>query len=262
MKRIFRLFLSTLDYAVKRELEFKFNLLFFLAFNIIWILTSLAGISLVFQQAGTIAGWTKPQAMLLVLVYYITGSIIKALVIPGANQLAQLVRTGGFDFYLLRPVDPQLLVSLTKMYPNQLARILIVAFALPWYLGKMGLTVSFGSWILFTILIILAVMAFYNLYFIIASLSFWLQNIFNLNDLFAEILDVGKRTTDIFTGTAGGAILFIIPVGLIATIPTKILMGTMGWEILPWLLLSNLILFIASRKFFRFAVGFYSSASS
>ena len=78
----------------------------------------------------------RPQAMLLVLVYYITGSIIKALVIPGADQLAQLVRTGGFDFYLLRPVDPQLLVSLTKMYPNQLARLLILAFALPWYLGE------------------------------------------------------------------------------------------------------------------------------
>jgi len=152
--------------------------------------------------------------------------------------------------------------SLTKMYPNQLARILIVAFALPWYLGKMGLAVSFGSWMLFLILIILAVTAFYNLYFIIASLSFWLQNIFNLNDLFAEILDVGKRTTDIFTGVAGGAILFVIPVGLIATIPAKVLMGTAGWEILPLLLLSNLILFVISRKFFRFAIRFYSSASS
>lgn len=262
MKRIYSLFLSTLNYAVKREFEFKFNLIFFLIFNIIWILTSLAGISLVLKEAGTIAGWTRPQAMLLVLVYYITGSIIKALVIPGADQLAQLVRTGGFDFYLLRPVDPQLLVSLTKMYPNQLARLLIMAFALPWYLGKLGLTVSFGSWILFTILITLAVIAFYNLYFILASLSFWLQNIFNLNDLFAEILDVGKRTTDIFTGVAGGAVLFVIPVGLIATIPTKVLMGTVGWEILPWLLVSNLILFVISRKFFHFAIRFYSSASS
>ena len=262
MKRIFNLFLSTLNYAVKREFEFKFNLIFFLVFNIIWILTSLAGISLVFQQAGTIAGWTRPQAMLLVLVYYVTGSIIKALVIPGADQLAQLVRTGGFDFYLLRPVDPQLLVSLTKMYPNQLARILIVAFALPWYLGKMGLAVSFSSWILFMILIFLAVIAFYNLYFILAASSFWLQNIFNLNDLFAEILDVGKRTTDIFSGVAGGAVLFVIPVGLIATIPAKVLMGTVGWEILPWLLFSNLLLFVISRKFFHFAIRFYSSASS
>ncbi|MBI5356435.1 ABC-2 family transporter protein [Candidatus Collierbacteria bacterium] len=262
MKRLLKLFLSSFDYAIKREFEFKFNLLFFLVFNIVWILTSLAGISLVFEQAGTIAGWTRSQAMLLVLVYYITGSFIKSLVIPGANQLAELVRTGGFDFYLLRPVDAQLLVSLTKMYPNQLARVLIIAFALPWYLGKMGLAVSFGSWILFLILIILAVAAFYSLYFMIASLSFWLQNIFNLNDLFAEILDVGKRTTDIFTGVAGGAILFVVPVGLIATIPTKVLMGTAGWEILPWVLLSNLILFIISRKFFHFAVRFYSSASS
>lgn len=262
MKRIYSLFLSTLNYAVKREFEFKFNLVFFLIFNIIWILTSLVGISLVFKAAGTIAGWTRPQAMLLVLVYYITGSVIKALVIPGANQLAQLVRTGGFDFYLLRPVDPQLLVSLTKMYPNQLARLLMITVVLPWYLEKMGLAVNFGSWILFAILIILAVTAFYNLYFIIASLSFWLQNIFNLNDLFAEILDVGKRTTDIFSGIAGGAVLFVIPVGLIATLPTKVLMGTAGWEILPWLLISNLLLFFASRKFFHFAISFYSSASS
>lgn len=262
MKRIYRLFLSTFNYAVKREFEFKFNLLFFLIFNTVWLLTSLAGISLVFQAAGTIAGWTQPQAMLLVLVYYITGSIIKAMIIPGAVQLAQLVRTGGFDFYLLRPVDSQLLVSLTKMYPNQLTRLLMVAAVLPWYLGKMGLAVSLSSWILFSILIILAVTAFYSLYFIIASLSFWLQNIFNLNDLFAEILEVGKRTTDIFSGVAGGAVLFVIPVGLVATIPVKVLMGTAGWEILPWLLVSNLLLFFASRKFFHFAIRFYSSASS
>lgn len=260
--RILKLVWSFLKYAAKGELEFRFNVAMFLLFDLLWFTTSLIGVVLVFRQAGTVAGWTQAEAVLLVLVYYVTSSLIKVLVIPGAESLAELVRRGEFDHYLLRPVDPQFLVSIRTLRVHELFRMILAFALLPWYLGVMDIAVTVPQGLLFVAVTVLGAVGLYGAYFAIATLSFWIENLFNVGDLFREMLDVAKRPSDIFTGAASTVATFVIPVGLVATIPTKVILGTIDRPALFWALASSAALFLVSRLLFTAALRRYSSASS
>ena len=148
------------------------------------------------------------------------------------------------------------------MYVHELVRSGVTAGFLVWYLASVGISVTAPQWILFTGTILLGAVGLYGFYFSIATLSFWIENLFNVGDLFREIMDAAKRPSDIFTGVASTIVTFVIPVGLIATIPTKILLGTEDWSGTIWMIVSSIALFGCARLFFLASLRRYSSASS
>lgn len=260
--RNIKLIASFLAYAFKRELEFRFNLTFFFVFHLIWIATSVIGVILIFNQAGTIAGWNRNQAILLILIYYLTSTFIKAFVIPGASSLSELVRKGDLDFVLTKPVDNQLFISLQRIYLNQFFRFTIILIIVPFYLRSINITINTSTLMLASLTALTGIIGLHGIFTIIACLSFWLENIWNLNDFFHDILDVSKRPVDIFRGITQQIAIFVIPVGLIASIPTKVLLRQIHWNFALYSIFTSLALFFLSRFFFKFALRHYSSASS
>lgn len=257
-----KLISSYLIYNLKRELEFRFNLVFFLFFNTLWIFVNLGAIFLVFRQAGTIAGWTSQEAYLLLFIYYLTAPFIRAFIIPGISEIPDLVRRGALDYFLAKPIDLQFLISIRKIYWNQAIRPLIMLFVIPWYLSRIQLLVSPFNWLLCALVGIASVIGIYSVFLIISCSVFWFENIWNLDDLYREIMDVSKQPADIFTGFMKNIIIFVLPVALIASIPAQILLGKIGWQFSLIVFANSLILFIISRFFFRFALRRYESASS
>lgn len=257
-----RLFFPFVNFAVKRELEFRFNLAFFLFFDLLWIAVSLLGTILIFNQAGTVAGWTKTEAILLLLVYYLAGSAIKSLVIPAAEELSELIRLGKLDLFLLKPMGLRTLVVFSQMYLHEMFRFALMIFIVPWYLAVNHIIVQPEQWIKFLILIIASCIGFSGIYFAVAALSFKFQHLFNLNDFFREGLDVAKRPLDIFPGALRSLVTFGLPVGLVASIPTRVLLGDVGWLFVVKSMAAIAVVFLLADIFFRFCLRSYSSASS
>lgn len=256
-----RLFFPFVNFAVKRELEFRFNLAFFLFFDMLWIAVSLLGTTLIFNQAGTVAGWTKTEAILLLLVYYLAGSIIKSFVIPAAEELSELIRLGKLDLFLLKPMGLRTLIMFSEMYLHEMFRFVLMIFIVPWYLSMNHIAVSPEQWIKFLILIMVSCVGFAAIYFSVAGLSFKFQYLFNLSDFFREALDVAKRPLDIFPGVIKSLVTFGLPVGLVASIPTRVLLGDVGWLFVVKSMAAIAVVFLLADIFFRFCLRSYSSAS-
>ncbi len=257
-----RLFFPFVNFAVKRELEFRFNLAFFLFFDLLWIAVSLLAVILIFNQAGTVAGWTKTEAILLLLVYYLAGSAIKSFVIPATEELSELIRLGKLDLFLLKPMGLRTLVVFSHMYLHEMFRFTLMIFAIPWYLGMNHIAVQPEQWLKFLILIIAGCVGFSGVYFAVAALSFKFQYLFNLSDFFREALDVAKRPLDIFPGFFRSLVTFGLPVGLVASIPARVLLSDVNWLFVFKSVGVITITFLLTDIFFRFCLRSYSSASS
>lgn len=261
MKSIW-LFFPFLNFAVKKELEFRFNLVFFVFFDLLWITISLISVVLIFRQAGTIAGWTQSEAILIILVYYLSGSIIKTFIVPAAEELSDLIRLGKLDLFLLKPAAVKPLVMFSSMYLHELVRFFLMLGVLPWYLRQIQLEVSLAQWLIFAAISALSVIGFAGIYFAVAATSFWFQNTYNLGDFFRETLDVSKRPIDIFPGIFRQFITFVIPLGLVASVPTQVLLGKASNSILIWSAIGTAAISLFSHAFFQFSLRRYSSASS
>lgn len=260
--RFLRLFLSFLKYRVKRELEFRFNLSFLLIFDLAWIVINLFSVTLIFRQAGTVAGWTRQEGILLLFVYYVASSLIKVFVVPGVQELSELVRLGRLDLYLVKPAEIRLLVIFGEMQLVELSRFFLMFGIIPWYLQTQSIIVHIDQWILFSLFVLMALIGIFGVYFSIAVLSFWIQNTYNIGDLFRETIDAAKRPVEIFPATIRNFVTFVVPIGLIASIPTQVLLGHIGWSFLPPVLFAAVFLFLFSNLFFKFALRHYTSASS
>jgi ABC-2 type transport system permease protein len=55
---------------------------------------------------------------------------------------------------------------------------------------------------------------------------------------------------------------FVVPIGFITTVPTEAILGRMSGETAGLSLLIAGVLFVISNQFWRFALRFYTSASS
>ena len=62
--------------------------------------------------AGT--GWGKYQFFVFLATTLFINSVVQAFFMPNADEFSELIRTGGLDFALLKPIDTQFLVSLQK----------------------------------------------------------------------------------------------------------------------------------------------------
>lgn len=262
MKRYFSLFHQFATYAIKSELEFRISTLSHFLFSFVWVFTTYIVINVVYSQAGKVAGWTRQDALLLLLVYYITSTIIKNLVTPSVIEFVEKIRRGDLDFMLTKPVDTQFLISVQKMRVITSTRSIVMFVLLLVYMMQIHLQpglLQIGTAI---VVAIAGIIGMYALYFFIATLSIWLENVWNIDEIFMDALEMSKHPYQIYPQALRSVLIYIFPVAAISSLPTAALLNRLDPFLAVTFILSSLVLFFLSRKFFHFAIRSYRSASS
>lgn len=247
---------------IMRFLEFRSDILIWTVLSLVWSLVMFATVELIFGQVSTIAGWTKQEVLTLVLVQNIFTNLLWIFILPSLLKFATTVRTGNLDFYLLKPVSSRFLLSFSEFqFTNYIPTItLIIWLILFLHINKMP--VNFGDFLGFTSLFLMGIFLIYCVFFTIATISFWLINLFNLEDLFDSILGIGRFPVQIFNSGLLFFFSFVIPIAYISTFPVQFLLGR--GELINLLIGLSLvfIFFNLSQWFWNFALRRYSSASS
>ena len=92
---------------------------------------------IIFQYTKTIgegSGWDEDKFFLFLATTWFINSLVQAFFMPNAEEFSELIRTGGLDFALLKPIDTQFLVSFQRVdwsaLTNFLAGLVIAAVSL------------------------------------------------------------------------------------------------------------------------------------
>lgn len=243
-------------------LEYRFEFISWSIVSFFWIAMTLISVELIFGSVSSIAGWTKDQVLLVVTVYGIVSSLLWIGVLPSLLHFPEMIQTGYFDFYLLKPVSTRFLVSANKYDLDNFPRVIVLALIAISLIKSMSITVSLLQIIIFILSMLCGIVIFYSLFFIIAVSAIWFVDIFNFEDLLNNTLNVGRLPTDIFKGALKAVFVFIVPVAFVATIPVQFLLGKSNQFILPLGAILAVAFFALSHLFWRYALSKYSSASS
>lgn len=245
-----------------KDLEFRFNVLVWTFLNVLWLGLALIFIELIFGQVKAIAGWSKDEVFLLIAVQTLFTGFMWMLVLENLGYFSHYIRHGDLDFVLLKPLNPRFFVSTRYFDSAQYGRMVASVFLILVLLGRLGVQPDIGQWLLFILLFALGFFIFYNLFFLITTTLFWLINVFNMTDLFDNIVSSANYPVYIFQGSLRFFFIYIIPMAFIATFPAQALLGQIGWEKLWLALFLGVVTFLASEWFWRFALKHYQSASS
>ena len=93
--------------AASTELAYRSNFWAYLVNTIVTLGVSVASIALVYQHTDEIGGWSASDLLVVVGVFFALGAVVNGIVHSSMAKLVGDIRTGDFDYRLLKPVDAQ-----------------------------------------------------------------------------------------------------------------------------------------------------------
>lgn len=260
--RTLRLIRTFIIASALEETAYAANFAISVFYSLLNFATGWLGLFIVFGQAGSIGGWDYDAALAVLGVYLVVEAVSNLVISPSLEKLGGMdgaVWQGTFDFVLLRPVDTQLLASLRHWRLLSLFDLLLGVLVLIAAGGR--LSPGPGEAAAFLLALGAGLLVLYALLLFFTSLVFWSPG-FLFTWIFYGVFQMGRYPVGIYPGFLRPILTWVIPVGVMTTIPAQALAG----DLPPWLLLAAVVFavgaFALASLSFRKALGRYASASS
>lgn len=280
--RYLRVFLTFARNSLIRDLTFPTNFLFQCLTSVSWTMMNVGFYLIIFQYAPTIGentGWRREEFFLFLSTTWFINSLVQAFFMPNAEEFSELIRTGGLDFALLKPIDTQFLISFRRMEWSSLANFvagLIIAII---SLVEISRRPEQVGWVVTPLTIAMylfylgcGVAIMYSLMITLSATSIWLGRNQTLYDFWFYITNFSRYPMEIYQRGWGwglwGFFTFAIPVLVVVNVPARLLARPLDprawweWPLAGFAVLATVVSLLASRWVFRTALGSYRSASS
>jgi ABC-2 type transport system permease protein len=256
-----------------RDMTFRANFVIETISSMTWMLMNLGFYTLVYQFTSNIEGWSKYEFFVFIATTMFVNSLVQAFFMPNAQELSELVRTGGLDFALVKPIDTQFLVSLRRVNWSSLGNFLVACILLAYSLPRVeGLELSLVKAVLYVAYLIAGVLILYSIMTALAATSVWLGRNQSLYDFWFYITNFSRYPMEIYGGSAAGDALrliftFVIPVLVVINVPAGIMAKPLdadnqGLQLAAFAAAATVASLLASRWVFHRALASYRSASS
>ena len=262
LKKYSIVYIQFLYTSLAAELEYKTNILIDLATAILSLVGSIFLLSIFFQNRGDIAGWKFEQALIIQSIYTLLNGVTNTWFNPNLTEIVKHIREGTLDFVLLKPIDSQFFISLKKITPSGFLEI-ILGFCLLLYSIKINsISININFLFLCLITLLCSIFILYSLWFFISTTTIWFVKTWNATEVLRSFLYIGRFPLASFSLSLRIFFSIFIPIAFITTIPSEVFLGfSQPWEIFLEIFIAGIFIF-TSRKFWLYALKFYTSASS
>ena len=248
--------------ALLAEMEYRANFISNLIYSVLWAFWIVAGVSIFYYHRSSLGGWSYDEILIVMGLFVVFNGVIDALLRPNIVRLTEHIQKGTLDFVLIKPANSQFLATLTAISVFKCFDV-VIGFGMAAYgLYRIGHRPSVEEFLLFSTMIPSGVVIVYSLWLFFATLAFWFVKIENFTELFYTFYEAGRFPITVYRGWIRTVLTFVVPVAFLTTFPAATLMGRLSlWYAALSAAMAVVLLFLASR-FWRYAIRFYSSASS
>lgn len=247
--------------SLTADLEFRANFAVRIVTDMFWYVAQVVSFELLFNFTDRIGTWNRSEMRVFLGVLFVVDGIYMVLFSTNLDVLSESVRKGNLDLLLTKPVSSQFIISLQRASTAHLGNL---ALAAGWLLWACLSSESFSFWRIAWLLVAVpcGVAIFYAFRFFFSSATVVFTRAENLQYLWYHIYRLGLRPDTIYPPWLKYTVLTVLPVGLIASVPSRLLLGTGS----PWLALWAVAVAAASvwasGKAWSYALSKYTSASS
>jgi ABC-2 type transport system permease protein len=260
MKRYWTVLKRFWSTAIAAELEYRVNFVLASLTSLGSLIGSLFGLFLFYQTGYTFEGWSWEEALIVLGVFTTLQGFSATFLAPNLNQIVKQVQEGTLDFFLLKPISSQFWLSARTVSPWGLPDLLF-GLSLIVYAGS-RLGVNPIAYLAASVPLLFGFLSLYSLWFMLGATSIWFVKIYNVTEVLRGLLEAGRFPMAAYPVAFRFFFTFVVPVAFLTTVPAEALLGrvAIGWVLGAGLLAIGLLAF--SNVFWRFALRFYTSASS
>ncbi len=246
--------------AILAELEYRLNFVIASITSILNLIGSIFGLFLFYNNNYQFNGWSWEQALIVLGIFTLLQGVSATFLIPNLSRIVRQVQLGTLDFVLLKPISSQFWLSFRTIslwgVTDILFGILLILYA------GIKLKITIMSYLISLIPISFGIIILYSIWFMMGATSIWFVKIYNVTEVLRGFLEAGRYPMIAYPSIYRLFFTFIIPVAFLTTIPAETLLGRSSFSsiFISGILAFSLLIF--STYFWKFALRFYTSASS
>ena len=262
MTRYWTLFVVQLRTSIAQAMAYRANFFIEGVMSVLWIGIVLMPLLVLFDKRETVAGWDRPSALIVMAYFLGVKAVMEGWVSPSLVSLVEKIRTGAFDYVLLKPVDAQFMVSSSKYEIWNIFDMLGAIGLAIYAFDERGSWPTTGELGLGLVLFVGGVLAMYSLWIVCAAAAFWVVRLDNLVYLLNAIFDTARWPIHVLRGAWRFVFTFVVPVAVMTTFPAMALLGRLDRDTALATLAGAGAMLVISRLVWRAAIRNYTSASS
>jgi ABC-2 type transport system permease protein len=244
------------------ELHYRVNFVVQLVQSLLAIGTGLAVLALVFGRTEELGGWTRPQLLVVMGIFTLVGGIIRAFIQPNMRRVMDDVRRGTLDYALTKPADAQVLASVRECQIWQLVDVVIGLVVIVVGIVQLDSAPGAVDLIVFGALLVLGIVMIYCFWLLLASASFWLVRIDEVQELFDGLYRAGQYPVGIYPPWLRYGLTFLVPLAFAITVPSEALTGRLELGAVVTMVVLATVLVIVSRWCWTRGIRRYDGASA
>ena len=214
-----RLALLHYKVAMMYEAQYRVNFVVQIVHSFVQLATGLIAIALVFQHTNDLGGWSRPELLAVMGVHILLGGIVAAFVQPAMRDVMFQVVQGEFDYVLVRPVDPQVMITIRKISMWHLTDVVVGAVVIVWALTEIGGLTGWFAAVGFVVTISCGVVIMYCIWLALTSTSFKWVRVDEITQLIDGLYQTGRWPVGIYPGWLRGVLTFVVPLAFAVTVP-------------------------------------------
>lgn len=243
-------------------LAYRFNFINDIIGSITWGSFHFISIFLLTAKSGSVYGWSREELILLTASFSFIWGFFHIFFGKNFERIADIIHYGQLDQLLLKPIDSQFLLSLYYVNFTGIIRLILGMTAILIILAKIRIAITFVTVLGYLTLIFCGLILIYSLWYIITSLIIWFTRLTNLVDLLFNISGISRYPPEMMKRVQVYFFPVLLPILIFVSTPTKVLLHKVLLGDVLQLIGVTLVFFLISRWFWRFALRYYTSASS
>lgn len=262
MKRYFNTLRIFWSASISAEMEYRMNFVMAALSSLMTLAGTVLMLFLFYRTGYEMGGWHWRDALAVVGIFTFLEGMQATFMAPNRTRVTEHVREGTLDFVLLKPIDSQFWLSVRTVslwgVPNILMGLAILGYAL---ITRETLP-TVGGLLLGTLALVLGVLMLYSLGYLLSTISIWYIKLYNITMAMQALVETGRYPITAYPAAYQAFFTFVLPVAFMTTVPAQLMTtkGGTGW-LLGAVVVAGLLL-ILSIAFWRFALRYYTSASS
>lgn len=255
--RIYQKFVET---SFSEAMSFRTSFILIIIMDIFFYASTLLSVSFIYEHVSTIGPWSKYQLLFFLSFMLALDQIHMTIVSTNFWMLSHDIRTGQFDFTLLRPAH-SIFTAFFRHFRAPSSINCIVTFSLMIYYGS-KLHLSFLDWVLIPPFLLLSLCLLCQIEFILSASMFWLVEGVGINFLRIQLQTLSRWPDFIYTYTTRKFLTLVFPLLLIGSAPVQFLYDKSKWDYILSMISAIIILGILLHYIWKKSLRNYHSASS
>lgn len=228
----------------------------------IWGFFGIIAPLLLTSKTSSVLGWSRADLLVLAAAQSIFLGFFDFFFARNIDRFPRYVERGELDGFLLKPISDRFILSLLNVNYGGLIRLVIGLGFLLYLLVVYQIPITLTGIFFFIIALGIGSLLLYGIWFSVIILTIWFTRLKNLVDLLYTIRGVTRYPQEIFREVSIYLFVLLFPITIVVARPTEFLLLKHSPSGIFILFLLTVTILCLSQLFWRFALRFYSSASS